>query len=133
MDPLHELVHRYVHAWNHPHASHRRAELTALYTRDGCIATHREVFAGIDAMVGHVSDVFDQFIAPGRFRFASGGAVRHHDFVLFRWEMRESSGDELADAGMNFFLMARDGRIAGDYQFTLGVDSAIGSHASIAP
>lgn len=133
MESLHDLVHRYVAAWNHPDPTNRQVELTALYARDGRIVTRSEIFAGVDSIVRHVGNVFDQFIAPGRFRFANGGAVTHHDVVLFRWEMRETAGADLADAGMNLFVMAPDGRIADDYQFTLGVDSSIGSDASIGP
>jgi hypothetical protein len=131
--PLHELVDRYVKAWNDPDPLHRRAELASLYTDDGYIATQIGVHAGIDAVVGHVSEVYDQFIALGRYRFSSGGVLAHHDYVLFRWEMREAASGELADAGMNFFHLAADGRIIGDHQFTLGVDSSIGSAASIRP
>ena len=125
----HDLIPRYVDAWNQPDSDHRRAELTALYADDGCIATQSGVCRGVEAIVSHVGEVYDQFIGSGRYRFTGGGAVAHHDCVLFRWEMRAASSDDLADAGMNFFLIADDGRIAADYQFTLGVDSAIGSAA----
>jgi hypothetical protein len=74
-----------------------------------------------------VGQVHDQFIASGQYRFASGGAVGHHDCVLFHWEMRKAASGELADAGMNVFLLSAAGLIAHDYQFTLGVDSSIGS------
>lgn len=129
--PLQELIPRYVKAWNEPDPVHRRAELTSLYAADGRIVTQSSVYAGIGAVVGHVGDVYDQFIAPGHCRFAGGGAVAHHDGVLFRWEMRQAATNELADAGMNLFLLSGEGRIAADYQFTLGIESSIGSNASM--
>jgi hypothetical protein len=128
--PPQDLIPRYVDAWNDPDPVRRRAGLAAVYAGDGRIVTHGGVFAGIDAVAQHVGQVHDQFIAPGRYRFASGGAVGHHDCILFRWEMREAASGELADAGLNLFLLSATGLIAGDYQFTLGVDSSIGSAGS---
>jgi hypothetical protein len=129
--PLQDLIPRYVDAWNDPDPVHRRAELASLYAGDGSIVTQRGVFAGIDAVAQHVGEVFDEFLAPGHYRFSSGGAVGHHDCILFRWEMREAASGELADAGMNLFLLSAAGLIAGDYQFVLGVDSSIGPAGSI--
>jgi hypothetical protein len=122
-----DLIPRYVDAWNDPDPVRRRAGLASVYAGDGRIVTQGGVFAGIDAITGHVAQVHDQFIAPGRYRFASGGAIGHHDCILFRWEMWEEASTELADAGMNMFLVSAGGLIVGDYQFTLGVDSSIGS------
>lgn len=125
--PLQELIPRYVDAWNDPDPAHRRTALASVYADDGRIVMRTGVFAGIDAVIGHIAEVFCQFIAPGRYRFATGGAVAHHDSVLFRWELRDAASGELADAGMNLFLLSPEGRIANDYQFTLGADSSIGS------
>lgn len=130
---VYELVPRYVDAWNEPAAARRRAELAALYADDGSIVTQSGEFGGIDAVVSHVSEVFDQFIAPGRYRFATGGAVGHHDHVLFRWEMRDATTGDLADAGMNFFHLTPQGTISADYQFTLGVESSIGANPQVLP
>jgi hypothetical protein len=132
--PFNDLVSRYVEAWNDPDPVHRRAELTSLYCEDSSIVTAQGgAFAGIAAVVGHVGEVFDQFIAPGRCRFATGGAVSHHDGALFRWELRYTATGELADAGLNFFRLSPEGRIVGDHQFTLGVESSIGSNPEVLP
>jgi len=128
--PLPDLIRRYVDGWNDPDPARRRGGLAAVYAGDGRIVTRGGVFAGIDAVAQHVGQVHDQFAAPGRYRFASGGAVGHHDCVLFRWEMREAASGQLADAGLNLFLLSAAGLIAGDYQFALGVDSSIGSAGS---
>lgn len=130
---LRELIPGYVNAWNDPDPGRRGTALASLYADDGRIVMRTGVFTGIDAVIGHVTQVFDHFIAPGRYRFATGGAVAHHHCVLFRWELRDATSGELADAGMNMFLLSPDGRIAGDYQFTLGADSSIGSSESILP
>jgi hypothetical protein len=128
-----ELIRRYVDAWNDRDPAHRRTVLGSLYADDGRIVMRTGVFTGIDAVIGHITDVFNQFIAPGRYLFATGGAVAHHDCVLFRWELRDAASGELADAGMNLFLLSPEGRIAGDYQFALGVGSSIGSGELILP
>lgn len=130
---LQELIPRYVDAWNDPDSAHRQAALASLYADDGRIVMRTGVFAGIGAIIEHIAEVFDLFIAPRRYRFATGGAVAHHDCVLFRWELRDAASGELADAGMNLFLLSAEGRIASDYQFTLGVDSSIGSSGVILP
>jgi hypothetical protein len=124
---LPDLIPRYVDAWNDPDLTRRRAGLASLYEGDGQIVTQSGVFAGMGAITQHVGQVYEEFIAPGRYRFVSGGAVGHHDCVLFRWEMRESGAGELVDAGMNLFLLSAAGLIASDYQFALGADSSIGS------
>jgi hypothetical protein len=127
---LTDLMERYVQAWNETDAL-RRPALEALYTPDGRVVTQSHVFEGIEPIIAHIAKVNDEFIASGRFRFQSGGALAHHSCVLFRWEMVEAQRGGLADAGMNLFLLAADGRIDGDYQFVLGVESSIG-HMAVA-
>jgi|HubBroStandDraft_1064217.scaffolds.fasta_scaffold314633_2 hypothetical protein len=131
--PIQDLIPRYVAAWNDPDPVRQRAELDSLYAADGSIVMANGVFAGIDAVARHVAQVHEEFIAARGYRFACGGAVGHHDSILFRWEMREAASGELADAGMNLFILSAAGLIAGDYQFALGVDSSIGSAGSAAP
>jgi len=128
-DSVVDLVERYVHAWNEPDAERRRSALAALYSDGGCIVTQRGSYAGMREVVGHVADAHDQFVGSGRFRFQSGGALGHNGCVLFRWEMVDVDSGDLADAGMNMFLLGAGGRIDGDYQFVLGVESSIGQLA----
>src|SRR5215813_9529278 len=93
--PRQELIPRYVGAWNDPDPVRRRAELAFVYAVDASIVTAGGVFAGIDAVAQHVGQVYEEFIAPGRYRFSSGGSAGHHDCILFRWEMREAAGGAL--------------------------------------
>lgn len=131
--PLADLIPRYVDAWNESDPERRCAGLASMYEANGRIVTQSGVFAGTDEVMRHVTQVYEEFIAPGRYRFACGGAVSHHDCVLFRWEMREAASGELADAGVNLFLISAAGLIAGDYQFVLGSDSSFGSAGQAAP
>lgn len=130
-EPLNELVQRYVTAWNEPDPQHRSQELGKLYASDGCVVTQSGSFVGMKEVAEHIGAVHKEFIGSGRFRFKSGGAIGHHDCVLFRWEMLDVKTGGLADAGMNLFLLTGEGRIVGDYQFALGVDSSIGSAVAI--
>lgn len=125
------LVESYVAAWNETAPSQRSAALTALYSPTASVVTQSGKFDGVDAIVDHITKVNDEFVASGRFRFQSGGALSHHSCVLFRWELVNAGDGGLADAGMNLFLLAPDGRIQGDYQFVLGVNSSIG-HLAVA-
>ena len=127
---LNDLIGHYVRAWNESDAQRRAQVLAEIYAQDATIVMQRAVFKGIEAVVNHIAGVFDEFLAPGRFVFRSGGFSGHHDCVLFRWEMAERTDDSLADAGMNTFVLDEDGRIRYDYQFVLGTDSSIGSMAA---
>jgi hypothetical protein len=122
-----------VTAWNDPDPDSRRPELERLYAGNGHIVTQAGIYAGIDAIARHVAEVHEEFLAPGHYRFASGGAVSHHDCILFRWEMRQTASGEVSDAGMNLILVSAGGLIAGDYQFALGADSSIGTAGQLAP
>ena len=126
---LEDLIERYVRAWNDPDTERRTRVLETLYTDDGSVVTQSNLFEGLEAVIGHIDDVFDEFIGSGRYVFRSGGVVGHHHCVLFRWELVERDNGQLADAGMNTLLLSPQGRIAGDYQFVLGIDSSIGSMA----
>lgn len=131
-ESLPDLVDRYVRAWNQTDADRRRVELEDLYSEDAHLVTQSEELVGIEAVVEHVGQVFDEFIGSGRYLFRSGGAVAHHQCVLFRWEMTKASDGALADAGMNTFLISADRKITADYQFVLGVHSSIGPLAAFA-
>jgi hypothetical protein len=120
------LADRYVRAWNESDFERRRVALVELYTRDGRVVTQSAAFEGIESIVAHVGEVHGEFVGAGRYRFGSGGALSHHGFVLFRWELVDANEGDLADAGMNLFLLADDGRIEADVQFVLGVESSIG-------
>jgi len=127
-----EAAGRYVQAWNEPDPRQRRAFLSSLYAPDGYLVTQSKELQGIETIIGHVAEVNSEFIATRRYEFRCGGAMAHHDCVLFRWEMVDAQSSELADAGMNLLLLDADGRIQRDLQFVLGTDSSIG-HLAVAP
>ena len=128
-----ELVDRYVEIWNEADAGRRRAAVAQLWTED---AVHLfqppqeviETATALDATPifqarGHgelearVARAYEKFVAPGQFLFRSrGAAARLADAVKFNWEMVSTEG-EVVGAGLEFVVLAADGRIRLDYQF----------------
>jgi hypothetical protein len=67
-----------------------------------------------------VGRAYEEFIADGDNTFrAQGDGSRIGDVVKFRWEMATTAG-EVAGVGLEFVVLAPDGRIQADYQFIEG-------------
>jgi hypothetical protein len=130
-----ELADRYVALWNEPDPDRRRAMIAELWTEDGAhilqppeevheIASRpgiglsaRLEARGHAALEARAASAYEEFIAPGEFSFRKrDDALLLADVVKFRWEMVSMSG-EVAGVGLEFLLMAPDGRIRADYQF----------------
>jgi hypothetical protein len=129
----HELVGRYAAIWNEPSPERRRAMVSTLWTEDALhvFQPPREVLNAAAALNvtaifqarGHaeledrVARAYQEFVAPGEFSFrAAGEPKRIADAVRFTWEMVSTDG-AVAATGLEFVLLATDGRIRLDYQF----------------
>ncbi|RYD32088.1 MAG: nuclear transport factor 2 family protein, partial [Verrucomicrobiaceae bacterium] len=92
MDPVTELIHRYIATWNETDRIRRRELIEQTWTADAFYIDpilQGETRNGIDTMIESVQAQF-----PG-FRFRLTGKVdTHHDRVRFAWEL----GPEGADA-----------------------------------
>ena len=130
---LTDLVARYVALWNEPDADRRRAAVPALWAAEGAQLLEppeeiASVAAGLGmtpslratghaALVDRVARAYEEFVAPGTYRFrARGVPARLDDVVTFRWEMVAADG-EVAAVGLEFLVLGADGRIRLDYQF----------------
>jgi hypothetical protein len=128
-----ELVDRYVAVWNEGDAARRRDAIAALWSEDAVhtLQPPQEVLdaaAALDVTPvfqarGHaelearVARAHEEFVVAGKFSFRSkGNAARLGDVVRFNWEMVSSDG-EVAGVGLEFLVLAPDGRIRLDYQF----------------
>jgi hypothetical protein len=130
-----ELADRYVGLWNEPDPERRRAAIAALWTEDGAHLLQapiemREAAAapgigltarlearGHAALEARATSAHERFIAPGTYAFRRRDNVeRLGDVVKFNWEMVTSAG-EIAGVGLEFLVLAPDGRIRRDYQF----------------
>jgi hypothetical protein len=135
MGDVNELADHYVALWNESDPDRRRAIVAELFTEDGAHilqppAEVREIAArpgiGLEARLearGHAAlemratSAYEEFIAPGEFSFRKReDAELLADVVKFRWEMVSTSG-EVAGIGLEFLVLAPDGRIRTDYQF----------------
>jgi hypothetical protein len=128
-----KLVDRFVAIWNEPSAERRRAIVREVWTEDALhvFEPPQEVLDAAAALRvtavfqarGHgeledrIARAYQEFVAPGQLSFRlSGQAKRVADAVRFTWEMVSGDG-AVAATGLEFLVLAADGRIRLDYQF----------------
>jgi len=129
-----DLADRYVALWNEPDAERRRKAISDLWTEDAVhiLQPPVEVLQAAAALNigatfqtrGHrelearVARAYDQFVAPGEFTFRRRDNVaRLGDVVKFSLDMMPTGGGDPAGSGLEFLVVAADGRIRLDYQF----------------
>jgi hypothetical protein len=129
------LADRYVALWNEPDADRRRSAIAELWTANGAHILQpqqemREIAArpgigltatlearGHSALEARATTAYEEFISAGEFRFQRRDDVeRLADVVKFTWEMVSRDGN-VAGTGLEFLIVAPDGRIERDYQF----------------
>ena len=128
-----QLAERYAAVWMEPDAGRRREAIAELWSEDALhvLQPTKEVYEAADERAvnptwqvrGHaelearVTSAYEDFVASGEMSFrARPGAKRLGDVVTWRWE-GVSPDDEVVGAGLEFVILAADGRIATDYQF----------------
>ena len=131
-DP-HELAERYTAVWMEPDGDRRRKAIAELWSEDAIhflqptqvvyeAAAERAVnptwhVRGHDELEARVTSAYEDFVATGQMTFRlSERARRLGDVVTWRWEGVSPDG-EVVGAGLEFVILAADGRIATDYQF----------------
>jgi hypothetical protein len=133
-----ELAERYVALWNEPDPDRRRRTIAELWTADGLHILQppeeiREVAArpglGMAAILearGYVeiearaATAYDQWVEAEGLSFRQrDDAERLGDVVKFHWEALARDGAVFA-VGLNFLVLAADGRIERDYTFVVG-------------
>ena len=101
------------------HPAERVAELVGM--GDGLISGPK----GYEALEQRVASSHEKNVRGNGFRFiATGDAQLLRDTVMFRWQMVPAAGGPVAALGLEFLLLAEDGRIAIDYQFILPTPAA---------
>lgn len=128
------IADRYAALWNEPDDDRRRAEIHDLWAADAVHALQppteiRDAVRNIgfersslqarghDALEFRVRRAYDEFVAPGTFRFRPRpDAERLDDVVKFHWEML-GPNDVVAAVGLEILVLDADGRISRDYQF----------------
>ena len=135
MNETQALAAKYVALWNEPEAERRRRTVAELWTEDGRYILQppqeiREIAAqpgiamtAILEIRGHAeiearaASAYEHWVASEGLSFrARDDADRVGDVVKFHWEAVTGDG-EVTAVGLNFFLLAADGRIERDYVF----------------
>jgi hypothetical protein len=133
-----ELAERYVALWNEPDPDRRRRMIAELWTADGLHILQppeeiREVAArpglGMNAILeargyreieARAATAYDQWVEAEGLSFRQrDDAERLGDVVKFHWEALTGDGAVFA-VGLNFLVLAADGRIERDYTFVVG-------------
>jgi hypothetical protein len=128
---------KYVGLWNEPDADRRRRMIAELWTEDGRhILQPPEEIRGIAAQPGiglaaileargyaeieaRASSAYEHWVGSEGLSFRGrGDAERLGDVVKFHWEAVAKDGERFA-VGLNFIVLAADGRIARDYTFVV--------------
>ena len=107
--PISQVVEGYFAMWNETDPIRRRAVTAATWSQD---ASYRDpLFAadGREALDAMVVAVHAQF--PGhRFRLTSS-VESHHDRAHWQWELAGPDGSPPVAAGVDFAVLAPDGRL----------------------
>ena len=133
-----QLSSRYVALWNEPDADRRRRMIAELWTEDGRHVLQppqeiREIAArpglGLTAILearGHeeiearAASAHEHWVGSEGLRFRGrDDAERLGDVVKFHWEAVAKDG-KVFGVGLDFLVLAADGRIERDYTFIVG-------------
>jgi hypothetical protein len=132
-----ELAEKYLALWNEPDADRRRRLIAELWTEDGRHILQppqevREIVAqpgigmtailearGYEAIEARVASAHEHWVGSEGLSFRGrDDAERLGDVVKFHWEAVAKDGNLFA-VGLNFLVLAADGRIERDYTFVV--------------
>jgi hypothetical protein len=113
-----KFIERYVEAWNEPDAVQRRRTIEALWVPGGANYTPSTEATGDRALDDRVTSAYEAYVRTGKYRFRRAGPpVAHHNAVKVQWEMVNVDDGSVASVGLEFLILADDGRIISDHQF----------------
>ena len=104
------LVDRYFAMWNTTDAAARRDVVAATWTPDATYVDPLMTAAGHDGLVAMVRAVHEQY--PGHEFRLTGAVDAHHDRVRWQWQMTAPDGRAVLVSGVDFAVVAADGRLA---------------------
>jgi len=132
-----KLAEKYVALWNEPDADRRRRMIAELWTADGrhILQPPQEIRSiaaqpgiGLTAILearGHeeiearAASAYDHWVGSEGLNFRGrDDAERLGDVVKFHWEAVAKDGEVFA-VGLNFLVLAANGRIERDYAFVV--------------
>jgi hypothetical protein len=104
---LHNLINRYIDAWNESDAERRRRLVAQTWTDDGTYLDPLKGGSGHDSIATMIGLAQERF--PGHRFELSFGPEAHNDRVRFAWRLYD--GDATVAAGVDFGTVADDGRL----------------------
>jgi hypothetical protein len=132
-----ELADRYLALWNEPDADRRRRMIAELWTEDGrhFLQPPHEIRAiaaqpgigmtailearGYEEIAARAASSYEHWVGSEGFSFRGrDDADQLGDVVKFHWEAVNKDGEVLG-VGLNFLVLAADGRIERDYVFVV--------------
>jgi hypothetical protein len=109
MTEINALIHNYIAIWNEGDAERRRALIAQTWTEDASYVDPMMTGTGPDGIDEMIAQAQQQF--PGH-RFELAGAPdAHHDRVRFTWHLTPVAGGDAVAIGLDFGVVADDGRL----------------------
>ena len=107
--PISDVVNGYFAMWNEIDLTRRRAVTAATWSQDASYVDPLFAADSREALDAMVVAVHEQY--PG-YRFRLTGAVdMHHDRAQWHWELAGPDGSPPVAAGVDFAVLAPDGRL----------------------
>jgi hypothetical protein len=132
-----QLAEKYLALWNEPDADRRRRMIAELWTQDGrhMLQPPEEIRAiaarpgialtatlearGYEEIEARAASVYEHWVGSEGLNFRGGDdAQRLGDVVTFHWEAVAEDG-QVSGVGLDFLVLAADGRIERDYTFVV--------------
>ena len=132
-----ELAEKYLALWNEPDADRRRRTIAELWTEDGrhILQPPQEIRAiaarpgiamtailearGHEEIEARAASAYEHWVGSEGLSFRGrDDAERLGDVVKFHWEAVAKDGEVVA-VGLDFLVLAADGRIERDYTFVV--------------
>lgn len=109
MTPISKVVGGYFAMWNETDPTRRREVIEATWSEDASYVDPMFAAEGPDALDEMVARVQEQF--PGH-RFQQTGAINaHNDRARWGWELAGTDNGSIVAAGVDFAVLAPDGRL----------------------
>jgi hypothetical protein len=111
-DPMTEMtpvIDRYFALWNEPDPGRRRDLIAQTFTEDASYVSPQFAAEGHDGISVLAQNLADHLAG---YRFLRTGEIdAHHDHLRFTWEVVPPEGQPRFAAGVNFGVLADDGRL----------------------